>query len=233
MATKAFNTGKFAEKVTALATYDGTLITDLYINPENKTKINRGAAFIIKNYFDNYVDMQARQNGKAFHHVYEFNRTGERSARLFKGNIASTIDGAIISYTFSPAKYPNNQGHPFPNKAEVMEKGEPIVIQPKRGKYLKYRLEDGRFVTTTKSFVQSPGGTEVKGSFESTFNKVVATQGSQILAKFGFFRKIERGVQERRRLVVPRINSGIVTNMLSIAKRDATLIAEGVTANYV
>jgi hypothetical protein len=81
--------------------------------------------------------------------------------------------------------------------------------------------------------VQSPGGTEVKGSFESTFNRVVATQGSQILAKFGFFRKIERGVQERRRLVVPRINSGIVTNMLSIAKRDATLIAEGVTANYV
>jgi hypothetical protein len=230
---KAFNTGKFAEKVSALATYDGTLITDLYMSPENKNKINRGAAFVIKNYFDNYLDMQARQNNNAYHHVYEFNMTGQKTARLFKGNISSTIDGAVISYTFVTAKNPNNQGYPFPNKAEVMEKGDPLVIQPKRGKYLKYTLDDGRFVTTTKSIVNSPGGSEVKGSFESTFNKVVATQGSQILNKFGFFRKIDRGIQEKRRLIVPRINSGIVTNMISNAKRDANLIADGVTVNYV
>lgn len=231
--TKAFNTGKFAEKVSALATYDGTLITDLYLSQDNKNKINRGAAFVIKNYFDNYLDMKARQNRKAYHHVYEFNRTGEKTSRLFKGNVTSTIDGAVLGYTFTPAKYPNNQGYPFPEKAEVMEKGEPLIIQPKRRKYLKYKLSDGRFVTTTQSVVESPGGSEVKGSFESTFNSIVVAQGSQILSKFGFFRKIDRGIQEKRRLMVPRINSGIVTNMISKAKNDANMIAEGVTAYYV
>lgn len=233
MATKAFNTGKFSEKVLALATYDGTIINSLYLNPENKEKINRGAAFVIKNYFINYMDMQARQNPKAYHHVYEFDRTGQKDSRLFKANVTSTIDGAVLSFTFSPAKIPNSQGYEFSNKAEVMEKGDPLVILPKRGKYLKFKLEDGRFVTTTKSVVQSPGGTAVRGSFETTFRTFMNTQGLQVLQKFGFFRRIERGIETKRRMVVPRINSGIVSNMITAAKRDADIIAQGVGSYYV
>lgn len=231
--TKAFNTGKFSEKVLALTTYDGTIINSLYLSPVNKQKINRGAAFIIKNYFDQYLDMKARQTPAAYHHVYEFDRTGQKDSRLFKANISGTIDGAVLSYNFIPAKNANRQGYEFSNKAEVMEKGDPLVITPKRGKYLKYQLEDGRFVTTEKSFVESPGGTAVRNSFESTFTRFMNTQGVQVLEKFGFFRRIEKAIETKRRMIVPRINSGIVSNMMASAKRDADIIAQGVGNYYV
>ena len=111
MATVAFNTGKFSEKVLALSTYDGTLLQSLYINPINKQKINRGAALLIKNYFNQYIDSRARQNPSAYHHVYEFDKTGNPSARLFNAVISNTSDGsAIINYSFTPAKEPNREG---------------------------------------------------------------------------------------------------------------------------
>lgn len=232
MAPKAFNTGKFSEKVLAIASYDGTLISDLYLNPTNKQKINRGAAFVIKNYFNEYMDLSARRNPKAYHHIYEFDRTGDRNSRLFKANVTTTIDGAVLSFNFTQAKNANKQGYDFPNKAEVMEKGETLIINPKRGKYLKYKLEDGRFVTSTQSVVNNPGGDEVQGSFESTFNNFMSIQGVQVLQRFGFFKRIERGIIEKRRLVVPRINSGIVANMISTAKKDADIIAQGVSTYY-
>lgn len=232
MAPKAFNTGKFAEKVMAITSYDGTLISDLYLNPTNKQKINRGAAFIIKNYFNEYMDLKARQNSRAYHHVYEFNKVGQNDSRLFKATVTDTVDGAVLSFNFTQAKNPNKQGYPFPNKAEVMENGETIIITPKRGKYLKYSLEDGRFVTSTKSIVENPGGDYVQGSFEEAFRNFTKTQGTQILQRFGFFKRIERGIIEKRKLVVPRINSGIVTNMIATAKKDADIIAQGVSTYY-
>jgi len=232
MAVKAFNTGKFAEKVLAITSYDGTLISDLYLNPTNKQKINRGAAFIIKNYFNEYMDSNSRQNSKAYHHVYEFNKVGERNSRLFKATVTDTVDGAVLSFNFTQARNPNKQGYAFPNKAEVMENGETLIINPKRGKYLKYRLEDGRFVTSTQSVVENPGGDYVQGSFEAAFKNFTQTQGVQVLQRFGFFKRIERGIIEKRRLVVPRINSGIVTNMIATAKKDADLIAQGVSTYY-
>ena len=113
-----------------------------------------------------------------------------------------------------------------------MENGETIIITPKRGKYLKYSLEDGRFVTSTKSIVRNPGGDDVKGSFETAFRDFTKTQGLQVLQKFGFFKRIERGIIEKRRLVIPRINSGVVTYMIATAKRDADIIAQGVSTYY-
>jgi hypothetical protein len=233
MAVKAFNTGKFVEKVLSLSAYDNTLITDLYINPINKEKINRGAAFILKNYFSEYLDARARQNPSAYHHVYEFDQVGNKESRLFKAKVTSTPNGAIITFNFTEAKNVNRQGHPFPLKAEVMEKGDPLIIKAKRGKYLKFTLEDGTFITTTESFVRDPGGREVQGSFETTFNNFMSNQGIQTLQKFGFFKMIEQGIIQKRRLVVPRINSGIVADAIRAAKKDAGQIAGGVSSYYV
>lgn len=230
---KAFNTGKFSEKVLALSGYDSTIITSLYQNPINKQKINRGAAFIIKNYFDNYMDQRARQSTKAYHHVYEFNKTGQSNARLFKGTIVNALDSAVITYNFTTAKEPNLNGYAFPNKATIMEEGKPLVITPKRGKYLKYKLEDGRFITSEKSVVNDPGGPLVQGSFENTFTQFMAGTGQTILQKFGFFKKIERTMTEKRRMAIPKINSGMVSDAINTAKRDADQIAGGVESYYV
>lgn len=230
---KAFNTGKFSEKVLALSFYDSTILKNLYENPMNKQKINRGAAYIIKNYFDQYIDQRAKQNPDAYHHIYEFDKTGQPGSRLFKGVISNSLDSAIITYTFTAAQEPNRDGYAFPNKAEIMEEGRTLTITPKRGKYLKYALEDGRFVTTEKSIVPDPGGPLVAGSFEKTFNQFMNTTGKTILDKFGFFKKIERSMIEKRRMAVPRINSGIVTDAINTAKRDSDQIAGGVASYYV
>ena len=91
---KAFNTGMFSEKVLALSNYDSTIITNLYQNPANKQKITRGAAFIIKNYFDQYLDQRARQTPSAYHHVYEFNKTGKYL--LYKPKFGSEVPDYVL-----------------------------------------------------------------------------------------------------------------------------------------
>lgn len=230
---KAFDTGQFVEKITALSIYDSNLLTMLYQNTVNKQKINRGAALLIKNYFNTYLDSRARQNPSAYHHVYEFDKTGSPDARLFKAVVTNTGDGsALINYSFSQAKNPNSEGHPFPNKAEVMENGETIIVTPKRGKYLKYRLEDGQFITSEKSIIRNPGGDQVKGSFESTFRSFMTSQSSVVLQKFKFFEKIELSVINKRRLSIPRINSGMTADAANRAKIDAMSIADGVVSTY-
>ena len=233
MATKAFNTGKFAEKVMALSTYDGTLLQNLYVNPVNKQKINRGAALLIKNYFNEYIDSRARQNPSAYHHVYEFDKTGNSSARLFNAVISNTGDGsAVINYSFTPAKEPNREGFPFPNKAEIMEAGQTVIVTPKRARYLRYELEDGRFVTLEKSVIRNPGGAEVKGSFQSTFQTFMSTQANTLLVRLGFFKRIEQAMINKRRLMIPRINSGMTTDAINRAKIDAMNVADGVVSTY-
>jgi hypothetical protein len=233
MATVAFNTGKFSEKVLALSTYDGTLLQSLYVNPINKQKINRGAALLIKNYFNQYLDSKARQNPSAYHHVYEFDKTGNSSARLFNAVVSNTGDGsAVINYSFTPAKDPNREGFPFPNKAEIMEEGQTVIVTPKKAQYLRYKLEDGQFVSSKKSVINNPGGTQVKGSFESTFQEFIASQGSVILNRLGFFKRIEQVMINQRRLMIPRINSGMIADASMRGRMDAMNIADGVVATY-
>lgn len=233
MARKAFDTGKFAEKVTALSTYDSVILQNLYVNPVNKQKITRGAAFFLKNYFNEYMDSRARQSPRAYHHVYEFDQTGQSSARLFKATVGNTGEGsATLTYTFTPAKTPNRDGYPFPNKASVMEAGETIVVTPKKSRYLRYQLRDGTFVTSEKSVITNPGGTEVRGSFESTFRTFMMGQAQAVLEKHGYYRRIEQSMIVKRKMVVPRINAGAVAHAAQRAKIDAMNIASGAVSKY-
>lgn len=232
MNTKVFNTDKFTEKVMALSQYDRSILENLYINPINKQKINRGAALLIKNYFNVYLDARARSNPLSYHHVYEFNKTGDKDSRLFQINITNAGESAVISYSFTAAKEPNDFGYEFPQKASVMEKGEPITITPKKNKYLKYQLSDGRFITSEKSIVQNPGGKDVQNSFGSTFSKFMNTQADIVLQKSRFFQKIEETYIIKRSLTVSRINSGMTSDAIARAKIDADNISSGVVSIY-
>lgn len=233
MAQVVFNTGKFAEKVTAMAMYDSNVITQLYENPVNKQKIVKGAAFLIKNYFDEYIDSKARQDSSKYHHVYEFDQIGKKNARLFKGSVSSEMESAIISYKFTMSKTPNKFGYLFSNKAQVMEDNNPIIVKPKKEKYLKYALSDGSFVTTSQSVIEHPGGEEVKNSFQNTFYNFIETQAELILGKFGFYEKLEAMLVEKRRVAISRINSGATNIGVTQAFTDAQVISEGVNAKYV
>jgi hypothetical protein len=233
MAMEVFNTDRFVEKVLSLSAYDNTVLSELYLNPMNAQKINRGAAFLIKNYFDEYMDARAKQDRSSYHHVYEFDNVGNRSSRLFKANINSAPDGsATITYSFTKASLPNREGYPFPNKAEVMEEGNPITITPKKSEYLQFMLEDGRFVKSKKVVIDNPGGPGVANSFTTTLNRFMASQAHIVLTKSRYFERIEEAMIIKRKLMTPRINSGLVSEAISRARIDANQITGGLGAFY-
>lgn len=119
-----------------------------------------------------YIDVQARSNPQALHHVYEWYRVGSPEARLF--DIDYTVSGLGLSLNskFRQSRsVAGDSNTPFYNKASIMENGIPVVIKPKRGSVLVFE-DGGNEVFTKKPVnVRNPGGDEVIGSFENTFNE--------------------------------------------------------------
>jgi hypothetical protein len=119
-----------------------------------------------------YVDVQARSNPKALHHVYEWNKVGSPSARLF--NLTHTVSnlGLSVNSTFSQSRsVSENMNTPFYNKAKIMEEGIPVTISPKRSGVLKFNGPSGEVFTSKSVKVNSPGGDEVYNSFESAVDE--------------------------------------------------------------
>ena len=118
-----------------------------------------------------YIDSMARQDQKSLHHVYEWAKSGQRSARLFTLNYFVTGTGLSLSSTFSQSKsIKQGSDVPFYDKARIMEKGTPVTIKPSPGGVLRFD-DDGVEVFTKKPIlIQSPGGKDVKGGYENVFD---------------------------------------------------------------
>mgnify|MGYP000043808466 CR=1 FL=1 len=84
-----------------------------------------------------YIDALARTRPKSLHHVYEWNKAGNKSSRLFKLNKLSENGLSFrVNYEFKPSRSlvpseTSRRRHMFINKAEVMERGLPLTIRPK------------------------------------------------------------------------------------------------------
>jgi hypothetical protein len=120
-----------------------------------------------------YVDAQARSNPSALHHIYEWNRVGSPSARLFDLHYTISNLGLSIGGTFSQSRTVKDDSNvPFYDKAKIMEKGIPVTITPKK-RVLAFEV-GGRTVFTPNSVtVNNPGGNEVQGSFENTVDEFI------------------------------------------------------------
>jgi hypothetical protein len=123
--------------------------------------------------FGNYIDALARSKPKSLHHVYEWKKTGNKSARLFRLNKTTQVGLSFgINYEFLPSKsmVPAATGkrrHMFINKASIMEKGEPLVIRPKSADRLVFEI-DGETVFMPKGAsvtVRRPGGSGARNQF--------------------------------------------------------------------
>ena len=129
-------------------------------------KLLNELAPIVRDLFYRYVDQQARMNPDALHHVYEWNRVGEDSARLFYLNY--NVHNNQINFTggFLPSKSTSDTSDtPFVNKAEVMESGIGITIEPSPGGVLAFEDGGETVFSATAIYVDNPGGDEVAGSF--------------------------------------------------------------------
>ena len=121
-----------------------------------------------------YVDVSAKGNPRALHHVYEWYQTGSPSARLFDLDYTVSNLGLSINSTFKQSRtLREDSNEPFYNKASIMERGVPVTITPKKSSVLVFE-EGGKTIFTKNPItVRSPGGDEVRGSFEKTVDEFI------------------------------------------------------------
>jgi hypothetical protein len=118
-----------------------------------------------------YIDVQARANPSALHHVYEWNQTGSPGARLFDLRYSVSNIGLSINSTFRQSRsMTEDMTVPFYNKARIMENGVPVTIRPTKSKALKFNGPSGEVFTSSPVTIENPGGDAVYKSFESAFD---------------------------------------------------------------
>ena len=119
-----------------------------------------------------YIDASARSNPAALHHIYEWNKVGSPSARLFDIDYTVSNLGLCLAGKFKQSTtVKDGSSVPFYNKAYIMENGVPVTITPKKSNVLAFEV-DGEMVFTPDSVdVSNPGGDQVVGSFERIFDE--------------------------------------------------------------
>ena len=138
--------------------------------------LGRGVIFAL----GQYVDVEARANKEALHHVYEWYQTGSPQARLFDITYTVSNLGLSLNSTFKQSRtLQQDATTPFYNKAKIMENGIPVVIRPKKNSVLRF-YEGGETVFTSKPVtVRNPGGNQVEGSFERIFDEFMTRYFTQ------------------------------------------------------
>ena len=117
-----------------------------------------------------YVDAQARSNPAALHHIYEWNKTGSPSARLFDLDYTISNLGLSVRGTLTQSEtLKKGSTVPFYNKAKIMENGVPVTIRPKK-RVLAFTIDNEEIFTSNDITVSDPGGTQVQGSFSKTID---------------------------------------------------------------
>lgn len=164
-------------QISAYAYYNSEIMSGLMSHTGFKKQFNNTIFKQIEEDFGNYVDAKARSSQRSLHHVYEWNRNGDKEARLFKINKTDKEQISFtISYKFLPSKsFAKNEGkrkHVFINKAAVMEQGLLLKIFPKYAERLVFEVNGYKvFMPKGKSVtVNRPGGAGVKNSFVMTYS---------------------------------------------------------------
>ena len=141
-----------------------------------------------------YIDVSARGNPNALHHVYEWYKTGSPSARLFDLQYTVSNLGLRINSSFRQSRTLQEDANvPFYNKATIMEEGVSVTISPKKSSVLVFN-EGGKTIFTKGSItVRNPGGEYVQGSFENIMDEFMLKYFKQsFLRSSGLYDYISR-----------------------------------------
>ena len=160
-------------QISAFVYYEASVISKLTTNKPFQNAFTKIMFDQINLDFGNYIDSLARSRPKSLHHVYEWKKTGNKTARLFK--LKKLIGEGLsfrIDYELLPSKsmVPSNNGrrrHVFVNKAAIIEEGKPLVIKPKNSERLVFE-QDGETIFMPKGqsvTVKRPGGSAARSQF--------------------------------------------------------------------
>jgi len=160
-------------QISAFVYYEAAVISKLTTNKQFQNAFTKVMFDQINLDFGNYIDALARSRPKSLHHVYEWKKTGNKTARLFKLNKLSAeglsfrIDYDLLPSTSMVPSANGRRRHVFVNKASIMEAGKPLVIRPKNSERLVFEA-DGETVFMPKGMpvtVKRPGGSAATNQF--------------------------------------------------------------------
>lgn len=173
-------------QVSAFLYYEAAVLSKLTTNAEFKNLFKTTIFNQIEKDFGEYIDSQARVRPRSLHHVYEWNKVGVPTSRLFRISRFDT-DGLSfrINYDFklSKSSVPSKnkkqkKKYIFANKALVMETGMPVVIRPRSAERLVFEL-DGETVFMPKGTsvtVKRPGGAQATNQFALSYGRFFGGQ---------------------------------------------------------
>lgn len=177
-----------------------------------KNEIMSAAFSISAIKFVKQTNMMARSVKKSFHHVYEWNKVGNETGRLFR--VLKKQEGggnASIYYKFNNSKaaspiaaqlkVPGKTGKSvlksgvFKRKAEVMESGKSVSFITSRTIVFSPRNGGIVFIPPGKTInIKSPGGDSTSGSFDAHFRSWWQINFASILNESGVISKLEKNV---------------------------------------
>jgi hypothetical protein len=163
------NTKQFEKQMTNIVDYAVGFLDGVQ---KGKTKFLNNLGSGVIETLAAYIDVSARGNPNALHHVYEWYKTGSPEARLFDLQYTVNNRGLSINSNFKQSRtLKEDSNTPFYNKAKIMEEGIPVTITPKRSSVLVFE-EGGKTIFTKNSItVRNPGGEYVQGSFENIMDE--------------------------------------------------------------
>ena len=225
-------------QISAAIYYQAQVISKLTTNKQFQNKFQSVIFKQIDEDFGAYVDSQARMNPKSLHHVYEWNKAGNKGGRLFNLNILST-DGLSfkVKSNFLPSKssVPNSFGkrrHVFINKASVMEAGMPLIIRPKSAERLVFEtstgvvyMPKGASVTVTR-----PGGGKATGRFQIAYAQFfTGNLVSSSIKRSGFQQLFNSSLTKAMRLPadVKKVKYSFSPNTLKLQAESSIALAFG------
>jgi hypothetical protein len=155
------------------AMYLVTVAEEVATRGENTSAIAMSLLGEINMAFDQWIDARA-VNGQGghmkYHSVYEFDMAGNPAARLWYHQRWRGKQFAKSGVFLKNAKRPNREGYMFKDKAYVMQLGEPVFIQAKNAKALRfYNRKTDEWVITKQVTVPSPGGPQSAGSLDAAY----------------------------------------------------------------
>lgn len=222
-----FDTGGMPEKIIASSQYHLKVLENIHNGPQKK-EIAMAGAQIVDNYFGLWIDNKARRDPSSFHHVYEWNKTGEKTYRLFECDITYQSD-AIINFKLKPSVEPNENGYVFEQKAFVMEYGDPVVIEPVDAEKLVFEI-DSNVVFSDSVFIDTPGGENVKGSFENAIRDFMAGESEAALEAVNFGPTILNEIKNNSNKVLAKMSNFGTIDPITESNQTAQLIVNKVGA---
>lgn len=185
-------------QVSAFIYYQSAVIAKLTTNKQFKNAFTTVMFEQIDKDFGEYIDSLARAKPKSLHHVYEWNKSGNKNARLFKLNRLEEEGLSFkVNYEFLPSRsmVPSKnakRSHTFINKASVMEKGLPLTIRPKNAQRLVFEYNgDTVFMPAGAAVtVKRPGGAAARNQFSLAHSRFFSGQLVNSSIKRSGFQKL-------------------------------------------